>query len=263
MKKNNDLFISKLALIYAAKLNHLAAKGDKVNLKHHLNIDSTDGALAFAKKQCAMAPERPKGNQYTVRSIFSLDLIPKRLQIIGYDSEAVEFAQAFSRLGCKVSLFSSKERILYLEEDEVSRWALDHLIKDDIRLIDHLNPDQPILKTEERVLRDSDQPSITFTDPEIASIGIIEDKKNRGIEAKILSFDKVPRGKITNRKNEFIKVLVDRESDRIRGATVVSPRAGEMIIPFQLAISHHISLKELASCPINGFTYSSLLNHLR
>lgn len=69
---------------------------------------------------------------HTNESIFDLERIPKKLVIIGGGPIGTEFAQAFSRLGSKVSVIESGERILSKEDPEMSRILLERLQEEGI-----------------------------------------------------------------------------------------------------------------------------------
>ncbi len=60
----------------------------------------------------------------THQQVFNLPALPRRLAIIGGGPIGCEFAQAFARLGCNVTLLQHGERILNKEDEDVSEIAL-------------------------------------------------------------------------------------------------------------------------------------------
>lgn len=60
----------------------------------------------------------------THQQVFDLPALPRRLAIIGGGPIGCEFAHAFARLGCKVTLLQHGERVLDKEDSEVSDLAL-------------------------------------------------------------------------------------------------------------------------------------------
>ncbi len=92
-------------------------------------------------------------------------------------------------------------------------------------------------------------PRVTFTDPEIASVGISESAaRTRGIDVVVATSDPgdSARGYIHDFQNGTIKLVGDRERGVLIGATLVTPRAGEIIGELMLAIKLAIPLRSLA-----------------
>jgi pyruvate/2-oxoglutarate dehydrogenase complex dihydrolipoamide dehydrogenase (E3) component len=92
-------------------------------------------------------------------------------------------------------------------------------------------------------------PRVTFTDPEIASVGVSEAAaRARGIDAVVAGADPAgtARGYIHDFRNGSIKLVGDRQRGVLIGATLVSPRAGEIIGELVLAIKLGTPLATLA-----------------
>ena len=82
-------------------------------------------------------------------------------------------------------------------------------------------------------------PSVAYTDPEIASVGITEtEAKSRGLEYGKGMFPWVASGRslANNRDEGFTKILFDKASHRVIGAGIVGTNAGELIAELGLAI---------------------------
>jgi len=91
-------------------------------------------------------------------------------------------------------------------------------------------------------------PWCTYTDPEIARVGIsAQDIQKRGdrVTAFVQSLSEVDRG-IINGDKGFVKILTKKGSDQILGGTIVSKNAGEMISEITLAITAGIGLKTIS-----------------
>jgi pyruvate/2-oxoglutarate dehydrogenase complex dihydrolipoamide dehydrogenase (E3) component len=92
-------------------------------------------------------------------------------------------------------------------------------------------------------------PWCTYTDPEIAHIGLyVREAREKAIPVRtftILMHD-VDRAVTDGEEEGFVKIHVRDGSDRILGATVVASHAGEMINGLSLAISSGIGLRALA-----------------
>ena len=92
-------------------------------------------------------------------------------------------------------------------------------------------------------------PWCTYTDPEIAHVGMYErDAQEKGLEVDtfVRSLTEVDRGMIDGEKG-FVKVLVKKGTDQILGATIVASHAGEMISEISLAIAGGIGLKTISN----------------
>jgi len=92
-------------------------------------------------------------------------------------------------------------------------------------------------------------PRVTFTDPEIASVGLSEAAaRARGIEVVVASADpaETARGYIHDFHGGALKLVADRQRGVLIGATLVTPRAGEIVGELVLAIKLGTPLKTLA-----------------
>lgn len=92
-------------------------------------------------------------------------------------------------------------------------------------------------------------PWCTFTDPEVAHVGMYEkDAQEQGIATDTIAVElgKVDRA-ILDSENGLLKVLLRKGSDEILGATLVSRHAGETISELTTAVTHGIGLRRLAS----------------
>ena len=93
-------------------------------------------------------------------------------------------------------------------------------------------------------------PWCTYTDPEIAHVGMYErDAVAKGIEVQtfVQHLDKVDRAITDGETQGMVKVHVEKGNDRILGATIVAKHAGEMINELTLAIIHKIGLGKISS----------------
>jgi pyruvate/2-oxoglutarate dehydrogenase complex dihydrolipoamide dehydrogenase (E3) component len=91
-------------------------------------------------------------------------------------------------------------------------------------------------------------PWVTYTDPELAHVGLTEAlARDRGVAVEAVSwaFKDNDRAQAERETTGFAKALVDRRG-RIHGATIVGERAGELIQPWVLAIANGIRIGALA-----------------
>ncbi|MGG6295102.1 mercuric reductase [Leptolyngbya sp. AN02str] len=82
-------------------------------------------------------------------------------------------------------------------------------------------------------------PWVTYTDPEIAHVGLYEQEaQEQGLETNTIKIpmSTVDRALADGESEGFVKILHKRGSDQILGATIVARHAGEMISELTLAI---------------------------
>jgi pyruvate/2-oxoglutarate dehydrogenase complex dihydrolipoamide dehydrogenase (E3) component len=92
-------------------------------------------------------------------------------------------------------------------------------------------------------------PRVTFTDPEVGSVGISEAAAVRaGVDVRTATVDLAAgtRGWIHRVGNEgFVKLVADARAGVLVGATVAGPQAGEMLGALTVAVSARVPLAEL------------------
>lgn len=90
-------------------------------------------------------------------------------------------------------------------------------------------------------------PWVTYTDPELAHVGMGEVAARQAGEVRILRwpFHENDRAQAEHETTGMVK-LVTNTRGRLLGATVVGPRAGELIALFTLALQKGLGVKDLA-----------------
>lgn len=91
-------------------------------------------------------------------------------------------------------------------------------------------------------------PWATFTDPEVARVGLSEtEAQEKGIEYEVTRYDidDLDRAIADGEARGFVKVLTPKGSDRILGCTIVGAHAGELITEFVTAMKHNIGLNKI------------------
>ena len=91
-------------------------------------------------------------------------------------------------------------------------------------------------------------PWATFTDPEVARVGLNEtEAKERGIACEVTTYDvgELDRAIVDEAAHGRVKVLTAPGSDRILGATVAAEHAGEIISEFVTAMRHGLGLNKI------------------
>ncbi len=92
-------------------------------------------------------------------------------------------------------------------------------------------------------------PSVVYTHPEVASVGLTEEEvKEQGIAYKTAKFPFLANGRALalGESDGFAKLISDEETDRLLGAHIVGPRASELIAEMVLAIEFSASAEDVA-----------------
>jgi dihydrolipoamide dehydrogenase len=82
-------------------------------------------------------------------------------------------------------------------------------------------------------------PSVAYTDPEVAWVGVTEaEAKAKGLAVDVAKFPWAASGRAIGlgRTEGFTKLIVDATSHRVIGAGIVGPHAGDLISELCLAI---------------------------
>jgi len=93
-------------------------------------------------------------------------------------------------------------------------------------------------------------PWATFTDPEVARLGLNElDAKAQGIAYEVSTYgiDELDRAITDSEAHGFVKVLTQPGKDKILGVTIVGEHAGDLLAEFVLAMKHGIGLNKILS----------------
>jgi pyruvate/2-oxoglutarate dehydrogenase complex dihydrolipoamide dehydrogenase (E3) component len=88
-------------------------------------------------------------------------------------------------------------------------------------------------------------PWVTFTDPEVARVGLTEEgarQKHSDAHAHRFDFDHLDRALTEGEPGGFCKVVVDRK-ERVLGAHIIGHNAGEALAEWVLAMQHAGDIK--------------------
>ena len=280
----------------------------------------------------------------TSESLWQLQLLPKRLLIVGGGAIGCELAQAFQRLGSQVTLVEMRQQLLPRDDYKVAAFAQDKLESEGVNILtghsatqftylgDHCtaslqSSEGTELKTIEfdrvliaigrrantsglglealgiplrangtivtdsylrtcypNILACGDvvgpyqlthgashqawfaavngllgqfkkfaidyriMPQVVFTDPQIARVGLNEtEAAEQGIDIEVSEYDlsDLDRAIADYDAQGFIRVLTVPGKERILGATIVGPQAGELINEFVIAMKHNLGLNKL------------------
>ena len=92
-------------------------------------------------------------------------------------------------------------------------------------------------------------PSVVYTNPEVASVGLTEEQLNeKGLSYKIGKFPFMANGraKVNKATDGFVKILSSEETDQILGVHIIGSQAGTMIAEVAVAMEFEATAEDLA-----------------
>jgi pyruvate/2-oxoglutarate dehydrogenase complex dihydrolipoamide dehydrogenase (E3) component len=148
------------------------------------------------------------------------------------------------RLGVKVDDFlrTSNPRI-YAAGDICMAWKFTHAADAAARIVI-----QNALFGGKKRLSALTMPWCTYTDPEVAHVGLYEaEAAAKGIETSVfkVGMEENDRALADGEAEGFVKIVVKKGTDRILGATIVAAHAGELIGEISTAMAGGLGLKAL------------------
>ncbi|GIT91311.1 dihydrolipoyl dehydrogenase [Jannaschia pagri] len=105
-------------------------------------------------------------------------------------------------------------------------------------------------------------PGVIYTHPEVASVGLTEDQlkaEGRAYKVGKFSFMGNGRAKANFAADGFVKMLADKETDRILGCHVIGPMAGDLIHEVCVAMEFGAAAEDLARTCHAHPTYSEAM----
>ena len=92
-------------------------------------------------------------------------------------------------------------------------------------------------------------PGVVYTSPEVASIGKTEEQLkelNKSYKVGKFSFMANSRAKAIDDAEGFVKILADAQTDKVLGAHIIGPHAGELIAEIGVAMEFGASSEDIA-----------------
>lgn len=92
-------------------------------------------------------------------------------------------------------------------------------------------------------------PAVVFTDPQVAMVGLTEAEakaKSHDVKTSLITLDNVPRHIAARDTRGLIKLVADRQTDKLLGASILAPEAGDSIQTVVMALKAGLNTGELA-----------------
>ena len=147
----------------------------------------------------------------------------------------------------------------YIEVDELSRTNVPHIycigdVSGRIQLA-HAATSQAMYAVEHAVkgeekIEEVVIPGVIFTSPEVALVGLSEtEARQLGIETNVGKFYFRGLGKAmaSNETEGFVKIIAEKETDRIIGAQCAGPHATDLISEMVIAVREELTAEELGN----------------
>jgi pyruvate/2-oxoglutarate dehydrogenase complex dihydrolipoamide dehydrogenase (E3) component len=183
---------------------------------------------------------------------------PESMIVLGGGPIGCELAQTFCRLRTQVTIIQRGEQLLPREDRDVAEFLERRLTNEGVRVIKNVTVQARAVVRNIlmpfRFLRQkmdySVVPWCTYVDPEIAHVGLGEkeaQQKNIDHDLFVVPLEDVDRAVVESEEAGFAKILTQKGSDKVLGATIVAPHAGDLLHEFVLAMKAGIGLAAVAS----------------
>ena len=106
------------------------------------------------------------------------------------------------------------------------------------------------LNGDSRVYDNGAMPAVVFTDPHVASVGLMEaEAREAGYDVKTstLPLDHVPRALASRDTRGLIKLVADGKTDSLLGAHILAPEGADSIQTVALVIKHGMTVRDLGA----------------
>jgi mercuric reductase len=93
-------------------------------------------------------------------------------------------------------------------------------------------------------------PRVTFTDPQVAAVGMSEEEARAtgmSVKVAVLPVSYLPRAVVSGHERGMIKLVADSASDRLLGAHIISRNAGDIIGEATLAVRFNLSVQDMVT----------------
>ena len=214
----------------------LKAGGSRtVSAKH---VILATGARARVIPAVGMVPDGER--IWTYREAMVPKACPKSLIVIGSGAIGIEFASFYRALGAEVTVIEALDRILPVEDEEVSK-AAHKASHEGVHCVEAIaglkgsGLSAPI-------------PGCTYANPQVASVGLTEAAaKAAGTEVKVGRFPFRVNGKAiaAGETEGFVKVVFDAKTGALIGAHMIGAEVTEMIQGFVIAMTLEATEEDL------------------
>jgi len=159
---------------------------------------------------------------------------------VGLDTTKVQLDRGFVKVD---AMMRSSEPAIYAIGDIVPTPMLAHLASHE-----GIVAAEAIAGRKPRPINYDHVPNATYSDPEVASVGLTEAAaKSRGHKVKVGKFPIPPlgKGRILNAQEGFVKLVGDERYDELLGVHIIGPKATELIAEGGTALQLEATVEDL------------------
>jgi len=159
---------------------------------------------------------------------------------VGLDTTKVQLDRGFVKVD---AMMRSSEPAIYAIGDIVPTPMLAHLASHE-----GMVAAEAIAGRKPRPINYDHVPNATYSDPEVASVGLTEAAaKSRGHKVKVGKFPIPPlgKGRILNAQEGFVKLVGDERYDELLGVHIIGPKATELIAEGGTALQLESTVEDL------------------
>jgi pyruvate/2-oxoglutarate dehydrogenase complex dihydrolipoamide dehydrogenase (E3) component len=109
---------------------------------------------------------------------------------------------------------------------------------------------QNAMESNKSTYNNKTMPSVVFTDPQVASVGLTEERARKegfDVQTSVLPLEYVPRALAARDTRGLIKLVADKKTDKLLGAHILAPEGADTIQTAALAISQDMTVETLGS----------------
>ncbi|MCA9014686.1 MAG: mercuric reductase [Planctomycetaceae bacterium] len=213
----------------------------------------TDGVKIILNAQTTQAIRTTQGKQLSIQAgdeIFSLEVDEiliaagraPNVQGLNLENAGVDYDE---RKGVSVNDYlQTSNPAIYSAGDICSRYQFTHSADFQARIVIGNALFKGWSKSSQLLI-----PWCTYTDPEIAHVGLYEHEaheQNIPIQTFVQELNGVDRAILDSEISGFVKIHTRQGTDRILGATIVAAHAGDLISEISVAMKSGMGLKKLA-----------------
>lgn len=198
--------------------------------------------VEIVNDKCVVTLSGKKNETLECDIVLSAVGVETNLSGLGLEDAGVEYERGKVKVD---DYYQTNVKGIYAIGDIVKGPALAHVASAEAKVcVDH------ILGKQTPLVDYTNIPGCTYTSPEVASVGLSEDKAlEQGYEIKIGKFMFVASGKATaaGSRDGFVKIVMDKKTDLILGCSMVGENVTEMIEEIVLARQMGLTGKQILS----------------
>ncbi|WP_329887872.1 FAD-dependent oxidoreductase [Pseudoramibacter sp. HA2172] len=178
--------------------------------------------------------------------VLALEQLPKTMIVIGAGVIGLEVACAYAAFGTKITVIEALDHVLSMLDADITADCVQGYAQ-----LAHTASRMGEISAENimglnTTYDESTNPTCVYMEPEAAAVGFREDQLETGTY-EVGTFPMMANGKalITNGGEGLIKIIADKETEKIVGMHMIGPRAMDLIAEGAVAVRVGMKVDEL------------------